>query len=238
MAYPIVVLSFALIVLIALVAFIVPVFVGVFEEFGGELPVITKFTVALCNVLTGYWYLMILVVAGVVFAFRKWKSSDDRARAVGPLPPAHPVQDRRHRPEDLAGALVAHAQRARERRRPAAAGARDHRPDRGQPRRRERDGRRHRQRRRPAARSPSPLKSAPVFPGMVCPMVGVGEETGALDDDALEDRRLLRGPGRRGGQGADLDPRAGHDRRRRRRSSGFIVISMYLPLFKVYDQIR
>ena len=46
MAYPAVVLSFAVIVLIALIAFIVPVFVGVFKDFGGELPMITKFTVA------------------------------------------------------------------------------------------------------------------------------------------------------------------------------------------------
>ena len=45
MAYPTVVLTFALAVLIGLIAFIVPVFVGVFKDFGGELPLITKFTV-------------------------------------------------------------------------------------------------------------------------------------------------------------------------------------------------
>src|SRR5947208_330002 len=59
MVYPSVVISFALIVLLALVAFIVPVFVGVFKEFGGSLPTITKVTVAMSNVLTGYWYAMI-----------------------------------------------------------------------------------------------------------------------------------------------------------------------------------
>ena len=47
MVYPIVIMSFAVIVLIALVAFLVPVFVGVFKQFGGDLPPITKFTVAL-----------------------------------------------------------------------------------------------------------------------------------------------------------------------------------------------
>ena len=46
MAYPIVVLTFALCVLIGLIAFIVPVFVKVFADFGGELPMITKITVA------------------------------------------------------------------------------------------------------------------------------------------------------------------------------------------------
>ena len=38
MAYPTVVLTFAVGVLVALVAFLVPVFVGVFEQFGGDLP--------------------------------------------------------------------------------------------------------------------------------------------------------------------------------------------------------
>ena len=49
MAYPIVVLTFALLVLIGMIAFIVPVFVGVFKDFGGELPLITRFTVGLSD---------------------------------------------------------------------------------------------------------------------------------------------------------------------------------------------
>src|SRR5881392_3413298 len=56
MVYPGVVLSFALIVLVGLVTFIVPVFVGVFKQFGGDLPTITKVTVALSNSIKGYWF--------------------------------------------------------------------------------------------------------------------------------------------------------------------------------------
>ena len=59
MAYPIVVFTFAMAVLIGMIAFIVPVFVGVFKDFGGELPAITKFTVALSNMVTGQWYFLI-----------------------------------------------------------------------------------------------------------------------------------------------------------------------------------
>src|SRR5881227_116668 len=47
MTYPAVVISFAGIVLLALVAFLVPVFIGVFKQFGGGLPPITKVTVML-----------------------------------------------------------------------------------------------------------------------------------------------------------------------------------------------
>src|SRR3954464_1041774 len=75
MAYPAVVLSFALMVLIALIAFIVPVFVNVFKDFGGELPAITKFTVALSHAVTGQWYLLLGGSIGLVVGFRRWKTS-------------------------------------------------------------------------------------------------------------------------------------------------------------------
>ena len=42
MVYPSLIGGFALLVLVALVAFLVPVFAGVFEDFGGELPAITE----------------------------------------------------------------------------------------------------------------------------------------------------------------------------------------------------
>ena len=58
-----------------MIAFIVPVFVGVFEDFGGELPLITRFTVGLSNAVTGQWYILIAVAVGLVVGFRKWKSS-------------------------------------------------------------------------------------------------------------------------------------------------------------------
>src|SRR5919202_646879 len=45
MVYPIVIITFAGLVVIALVAFLVPVFEGVFADFGGDLPPITKVTV-------------------------------------------------------------------------------------------------------------------------------------------------------------------------------------------------
>src|SRR5215211_6893678 len=76
MVYPILIMSFAGLVLIALVAFLVPVFEKIFKDFGGELPAITKFTVLLSHLVTRRWYVLILVVVGVVTVFRRWKKSD------------------------------------------------------------------------------------------------------------------------------------------------------------------
>src|ERR1700758_2714546 len=75
MVYPVLVIIFAVGVMMALVAFLVPVFEGVFKQFGGELPSITKVSVALSHAVTGYWWLMFLLAGGFVVAFIKWKNS-------------------------------------------------------------------------------------------------------------------------------------------------------------------
>src|SRR5580700_2646394 len=75
MVYPALVVFFAVGVMMALVAFLVPVFENVFKEFGGELPAITKFSVLLSEIVTKYFWAMALVFAAVVVAFLKWKSS-------------------------------------------------------------------------------------------------------------------------------------------------------------------
>src|SRR3712207_3269595 len=76
MVYPGVIMTFAGIVLIALVVFLVPVFEGIFKQFGDDLPLITKVTVALSDAMIGYWYAFIGLAVGTVMAFRRWKSSD------------------------------------------------------------------------------------------------------------------------------------------------------------------
>src|SRR4051794_23804177 len=75
MTYPAVVLTFAGGVLLALVTFLVPVFVGVFKQFGGDLPAITKITVAMSKAITGYWFVLFGLTFGIVVGFRKWKRS-------------------------------------------------------------------------------------------------------------------------------------------------------------------
>src|SRR3954462_4954249 len=75
MAYPIVVLSFALCVLIGLIAFIVPVFVNVFKDFGGDLPLITKVTVQASHVVTSQWYILIALAIGGPIGFKRWRRS-------------------------------------------------------------------------------------------------------------------------------------------------------------------
>src|SRR3954449_11103027 len=73
MMYPILIGGFALTVLLALVTFLVPVFEKVFKDFGGDLPAITKVTVALSHFVTDQWYVGLALTVGTIVGFRKWK---------------------------------------------------------------------------------------------------------------------------------------------------------------------
>ncbi|CAA9480538.1 MAG: Type IV fimbrial assembly protein PilC, partial [uncultured Solirubrobacteraceae bacterium] len=140
---------------------------------------------------------------------------EDRSRPVGHAAPAHPDGHRQHRAEDRAGPLVTDPERAGQRGRPDPAGARDHGQDGRQPRRREGDAGRDRQRegrrhhRRTAGQGPGVPRNGLLHAGR-------RRGDGRARHHAVEDRRLLRGPGRGRRQAAHVDPRADHDRDRGR----------------------
>lgn len=69
MTYPLVLLGIMIVVVFFLLIFIVPTFVQTFEDMGAELPMITVMTVKLSDFLLQFWWLVILVVLGVVFGF-------------------------------------------------------------------------------------------------------------------------------------------------------------------------
>src|SRR6476619_1639904 len=75
MVYPAVIGGFACVVVIALVTFLVPVFEGVFADFGGQLPAITQVTVSFSHLVTGKPYIIIAVAFGIVYGFKRWKNS-------------------------------------------------------------------------------------------------------------------------------------------------------------------
>jgi type IV pilus assembly protein PilC len=86
--YPALIFGFAMVVLVAVVAFVIPVFVGIFEQIGEEnpdektaLPLPTQICVGASDVLTGYWYVLIPgLIASFVFFFR-WKRTE-KGKAV------------------------------------------------------------------------------------------------------------------------------------------------------------
>lgn len=81
--YPALVFGFAVVVLVAIVVFVIPVFVGIFKELAEEhpeeasgLPAPTQICVGVSNALTGYWFLIVPGIALAFFVFFKWKKTD------------------------------------------------------------------------------------------------------------------------------------------------------------------
>jgi type IV pilus assembly protein PilC len=236
MVYPIMVVTFAIGIMLALVAFLVPVFEGVFKQFGGELPAITKVSVLLSHAVVGYWWAIFGVSGLLAVGFVKWKKSSwgrpqwDRFRLRVPMKIGAIVQEvaiarwsRTLASLTSAGVplLLALEITGRTGGNIAVEEAMD-----GVIASVKRGG-----------TISAPLAQAPIFPSMVTQMVGVGEETGALDSmldkvaEFYEDRveasvKALT---------SILEPIMiiviGS-------IVGFIVISMYLPLFTVYNQIK
>ncbi len=75
MMYPVIILCIALIIAIAMILFIVPVFGEMFDSFGAKLPAPTQFLLDLSGILKRYGIFMAAGIAVCVFFFKKWKAS-------------------------------------------------------------------------------------------------------------------------------------------------------------------
>jgi type IV pilus assembly protein PilC len=80
MMYPTMVLIFATLVLTGMLLFLVPFFSNVFKTLGGKLPTLTQYVVDLSNFIKSDWWLIILVAAGVTFGFKRWRKTEHGRR--------------------------------------------------------------------------------------------------------------------------------------------------------------
>jgi type IV pilus assembly protein PilC len=243
MTYPIVVFSFAALVMLIIVAFIVPVFAGIFEELAAdspgvsaELPLMTRITVGMSDAITGYWFIVLPILIAMIWAFKQWKKTErgryrwDAFKLRIPMKIGDVVQkvaiarwSRVFSGTISAGVPILQAVRIagetsgnaviEEAMEDVYANVRR------------------------GGSVAGPIEQNPVFPVMVGHMVAVGEETGQLE-------QML-------GKIADFYETEVDAKIKALTSLiepvmiifvgmvvGFIVISMYLPIFQLYDKIR
>ena len=72
MTYPAVVMTMALTIAFGIITFVVPVFAGMFEDFGGKLPLPTQLLLSLSNGIRHNILIIIPVAGGSVYFFRRW----------------------------------------------------------------------------------------------------------------------------------------------------------------------
>jgi type IV pilus assembly protein PilC len=81
MAYPVVVLTLIVLIVIALMVFVVPIFKSMYLDLGGELPAPTKLLIGASNMITKFsWLFALVTIAGVV-GLRRWIATEDGRRA-------------------------------------------------------------------------------------------------------------------------------------------------------------
>jgi type IV pilus assembly protein PilC len=80
MMYPTMVLIFATLVLIGLLMFLVPVFVNIFKQLGGQLPTLTQYVVNASNILRSDWYIIFPLVIAVIVGIRRYKRTESGRR--------------------------------------------------------------------------------------------------------------------------------------------------------------
>jgi type IV pilus assembly protein PilC len=81
--YPSLVFGFAVVVLVVIVMFVIPVFAGIFKELAEEhpeeaasLPMPTQLCVGVSNVLTHQWYILLPGIILGFWAFFRWKKTE------------------------------------------------------------------------------------------------------------------------------------------------------------------
>jgi type IV pilus assembly protein PilC len=91
MVYPTVVFTFATLVLVAMLMFIVPIFAKIFQDLGGQLPLLTRIVVHASNLLRDRWYIVFPVAILLVWGGLRYKKTEsgrqawDRLRLKIPL---------------------------------------------------------------------------------------------------------------------------------------------------------
>jgi type IV pilus assembly protein PilC len=245
MIYPIVVLTFATLVMMGMLMFLVPIFVKIFANLGGQLPTLTQYVLHASNALRHPWFpgvpvpgvVFVLAIGfGSFFSFRRWKKTDggrekwDRIKLRMPMSIGAVVRKvamaRWSRTlstliasgVDIMRALEITAQTAGNWVVENETAILRHRVEEG-------------------ASIAQPLIESEVFPPMIAQMVKIGEETGELEKmlskvaDFYEDEvdasitalTSIIEPMMMVGVGMMV---------------GVIIVSMYLPMFKMLSLVK
>jgi type IV pilus assembly protein PilC len=77
LTYPIILIVVLIIVVVAILAFVMPTFVDMFKTLDTELPVMTKFLIGASDFVVDRWYLLIAIAVALVVAFKVFASTKE-----------------------------------------------------------------------------------------------------------------------------------------------------------------
>lgn len=81
--YPALVFGFATVVLVAIVVLVIPVFANIFEELAADnpgessaMPLPTQICISASEALTGYWFIILPALVAAIFGFSRWRRTE------------------------------------------------------------------------------------------------------------------------------------------------------------------
>ncbi len=234
LVYPVAVITIAIVVIYIILWKVIPVFATLFESLGTQLPFLTQVIVNLSRFIGRFWWLIALVVFGGIFAIRQYYQTDAGRYQIDKLMLKLPVIGVLLRKIAVArfcrtlGTLLSSGVAILESLEITARTSGNAVIEEAilKVRKDVEEGK----------SLAEPLARTEQFPPMVCQMVGVGEQTGAMDtmlskiadfyedevDAAVEGMMALLEPVMISFLGVVI---------------GTIVVAMYLPMFSLISQI-
>lgn len=76
MRYPMIVLVVLILAFVGAMVFIIPAFMGMFNQMGAELPLPTRIMIATSDFMRSYWWLLGSIVAGIIFGFKRYINTE------------------------------------------------------------------------------------------------------------------------------------------------------------------
>ncbi len=91
MIYPIVLIVVMIGVICAMMLFVIPRFVGMFDEIGGELPAVTKALMGVSDFFVHYWWAILIGVVAIVVGYKTFYASQNGKEIIDRLKLRIPV---------------------------------------------------------------------------------------------------------------------------------------------------
>jgi type IV pilus assembly protein PilC len=85
MIYPIIILSVAIVAIAILLIFVIPVFAQMFKGVGAELPAMTRLVVGLSDFLKVWSIPIVIILIAVFTILRRWHKTESGAKAIDPI---------------------------------------------------------------------------------------------------------------------------------------------------------
>jgi type IV pilus assembly protein PilC len=80
MTYPILIAVFAILVMFGMIVFLIPMFQNMYTELGGTLPLLTRIMVGISNFVRGWWFIVFPALFALFFGLRELKRSKQGIR--------------------------------------------------------------------------------------------------------------------------------------------------------------